>query len=153
MDKYLLAGFLVKARTKMYAGDGGKVTPLLFGSVQLEYQENTVLYRDIYYVGNGRFTGLETIYSETKPVWTMSYFGNFSALSEKEIDAVLRKALTANPQTRMWKTVKWKSGEFEYICAADADGSMEELSGSETITKNGTRVYYFYYAGGLLRLA
>lgn len=153
MKKQLLADFLIKARTKTYAGDSGKTTPLLSGSVQLEYRVNTLLYRDIFYVGNGRFAGLETIYSENKPVWIMSYFGNFSAMSEKELDAILRKALIANPQTRMWKTIKWQSGEFTYVCEADANGSMDELSGSETIAKKGTSVYYFYYAGGLIRSA
>jgi len=51
-DKDKILQFLLKARTKTYAGAGGKVPAVLTGSEQLEYKEGDLFYRDVYYVGN-----------------------------------------------------------------------------------------------------
>ncbi len=96
-EKQLLQ-FLLKAMTKTYAGAKGKVTPLLNGSHQLEYKEKNWLYRDIYYVGRGIFMGLEVVHYQQKPIWAMSYYGDFKGMTEKEIDKILRKALLENWQ-------------------------------------------------------
>lgn len=144
-----LTNFLLQARTKTYAGNDGKVTSFVPGTEQFEFSEGELLYRDIYNVGNGIFAGLEMIYSGDKPLWTMSYYGNFKKMPEDEMDRILRKALIETWETtRIWKKVTWKSEEFEYVC--DGAGSMEELNGTETITKDGEQIYYFYYAGGKL---
>lgn len=143
--------FLLKARTKTYAGAGGKVQSVLTGSTQLEYKEEDWLYRDIYYTGNGIFMGIEVVHSQNKPTWAMSYYGNFKEMTEEEIDKVLRKALVENSQTaRTWKRVEWREDGYEYICQPDFEGSVEEFAGTEKITKNGKAVYSFFYAGGLI---
>ena len=80
MDKNKLTQFLLKARTKTYAGHSGRVKPLLVGSKQLEYKEDNWLYRDIFNIGNNKFAGLETIYFKNKPIWSMSYYGNFISI-------------------------------------------------------------------------
>ncbi len=149
MDKDALTKFLLTARAKTYAADAGKAKALLAGSRQHEYKEGEFLYRDIYYVGAGRFAGLETVYYKGKPAWSSSYFGNFAAMSEEEADRILRGALIAKSnETRLWKKVTWKNGEFDYVC--DGYGTIEELGGQEEIHKGRERVYYFYYAGGLI---
>ena len=141
--------FLVEARAKTYAAAGGKVKPVLAGSTQLEYQDEDFLYRDIYYVGNGVFPGLETVYFDNKPVWSMSYFGNFKQITEEEADKVLRAALLDNWETtRLNKHVEWTKNNYKYVC--EGSGDMKELEGSESITKDGKQVYFFYYAGGFL---
>lgn len=150
-NKRELLNFLLKARTKTYAGKGGKVKPVFKGSDQLEYRENNWFYRDVYYTGNGIFMGLEVVHYKNKPVWAMSYYGNFKGMSEKEIDSVLRRALMENWQkTRIWKKVVWKDGNYKYICQPDFRGSIEELAGVEKILKKGKRIYSFFYAGGLI---
>lgn len=152
MNKLKIQEFFIKAREKTYASGDGKVEPLLPGSVQYEYKEGEFLYRDIYNIGNGVFMGLETVYYQEKPVLSMSYFGNFKALSEEEVDGILRKALTENSsKTRLWEDVSWKFENYEYSCKTDSGGSIDEFSGSENILKNGDQVYYLYYAGGFLR--
>lgn len=149
MNKAELTIFLFKARSKTYAGGEGRVEPAFRHSSQLEYTEGDWLYRDIYYTGKNTFVGLENIYYKDKPVFSMSYFGNWGEMTEEEIDVILRGALVANPETRAFKDVKWEKEGFVYECAADTD-SIDEIGGTEVISKDGEQVYYFYYAGSLL---
>lgn len=143
--------FLVKARTKTYASSGGKVTPAFVGSEQLEYRENDWFYRDLYFTGNGIFTGLEVVYFQNQPVWSMCYYGNFKKTTEEEIDKVLRKALLKNYQkTRLWDHVEWSFENYKYICVPDYQGSIDEMAGSEKIFKDGQDIYLLYYAGGFI---
>lgn len=151
MNKKELERFLIEARTKTYAGDGGKVKPTFKDSTQLEFEKGDFLYRDVYYVGNGIFAGLETVYFKEKPVFSMSYFGNFKGMSEEEVDKILRKALTENREkARLWYDVNWKEGKYKYECSADMKGGIDEIGGSESISKNDKQIYYLYYAGGII---
>lgn len=151
MDKNDLENFLLRARAKTYAGNSGKVEPAFSGSHQSEYKEDDFLYRDIYYVGNGIFGGLETVYYKNKPALVMSYYGNFSEMTEKEVDEILRRALIENSdKTRTWKNVSWKKGKYTYVCEADSNGSIDEFSGLERIMEGNKQKYFFYYAGGMI---
>lgn len=149
MTKKLLEEFLLKARTKTYAGDSGGVRAALDGSKQLEYKDGDWLYRDIYYLGNGVFPGLETVYFRNKPVWSMSYFGNFRDMTEEQADSMLRHALLDNWEvTRTYRALEKDYGEFKYVCRGQ--GTIDELSGEEEIYIGKKRAYFFYYAGGFL---
>ncbi len=152
VDTKQLTDFLLKARTETYAGEKGKVSPALPGSKQLEYADGDWLYCDVYFVGNGRFMGLETVYHKEEPVWSMSYYGDFSKMTEDEVDSMLRKALIENWQTaRTWQEVEWEGDGFTYVCEPDfEDGSIKKIAGREKITKNGEEVYYLFYAGALI---
>ncbi len=151
MNKTSLKNFLLKARTKTYAGNEGRVKPILNGSKQLEYKEGEWIYRDVYYGGNKIFVGIETVYFKNKAVWSMSYYGNFKKMTEKEIDLVLRVALLENWKTaRTWKRVVWEKGKYTYMCEPDFGKSVEEIGGTEKILKNRKGVYNFFYFGGLL---
>ncbi len=55
-NKEKILPFLLRARTKTYAGKGGDVKPAFNGSKQLEHKEDKWFYRDVFYVGNGIFT-------------------------------------------------------------------------------------------------
>lgn len=150
MNKKSLLDFLLKARTKTYAGAAGAVKPAFKDSEQLEYKEGDFRYRDVYYGGNGTFSGVEVVYFQGSALFSMSYFGNYKAVSEEELDKVLRKALLENKEkARIWESVEWKEGEYKYIC--DGNGDWEELGGTEEIYKKDEKVYWFYYAGGLLK--
>ena len=151
MNKDELLKFLLKARTKTYAGEGEKVKAVLGGSEQLEYKENNWFYRDVYYNGNGIFVGLETIYYQDKAIWSMSYYGNYKGMTEEEVDKILRKALIENWETaRTWQNVEWQSEDYKYICEPDFNGSIEEMAGLEKILRGGKEIYKFFYAGGIL---
>ena len=151
MNKKQLTDFLLAARTKTYAGSGGKVKPALKGSKQLEHRKGKLLYRDIYYTGNGIFSGIETIYSGVKPVWSMAYWGDFKKMTEEEVDGVLRAALIAKWKTaRTWRSAHWKEGVYEYVCEPDFKGSIVKMADMEKIRKNKKQVYFLVYAGGTL---
>jgi len=143
--------FLLKARTKTYAGSAGKTKAVLNGSTQLEWQEGDWFYRDVYYTGKGIFMGLEVIHCRQRPVWAMSYYGNFKGMREQEMDSILREALLANWQeTRTWNKVEWEKNGYQYICEPDFQGSIEEMAGVEKVLKNKKEIYKLFYAGGLI---
>ena len=151
MDNKELVKFLLKARTNTYAGAGGKIKAVFEGSKQMEYKEGEWFYRDVFYVGKGIFAGLEAVYFKEKPIFTMSYFGNYKGMTEKETDKILRQALIENwEKTRIWKYVKWEKYGYEYTCEPDGGNSIEEIGGTEKISKKGKDIYTFYYAGGAI---
>jgi hypothetical protein len=142
--------FLIKARTKTYAGSAGAVEAALTGSKQLEYSDGDLFYRDVFYTGKNTFYGIETVFDNDKPVFGMSYYGNWGDMTEDEIDNILRGALIANLETRLYKDVEWQKDGFTYLCEPDLVDGVEEIGGTESISKNDKRVYIFYYAGGML---
>jgi len=150
MDLTKLEQFIITARTQTYSGSTGKVTPLLTGSKQLEYKEKGLLYRDIYFTGKNTFTGIETIYENDKPIFAMSYYGNWTTMTEKEIDTILRVALLENPKTRLNTFVEWKKDSYTYVYSPDKNGNIDEVSGTETILLNNKQIYTFYSAGSIL---
>ena len=151
VNKIRLQEFLLQARIKTYSSGGGKVKSAFPDMKQLEYQERDWLYRDIYNLGNGIFMGLETVYFKDAPILSISYFGNFSKVSEEEADKILRGALMEKwDEVRLWHNVKWEHVNYLYTCQADTSGSIEEFSGTEEILKNNEKIYYFYYAGGFI---
>lgn len=150
-NKEELTQFLLNARTKTYAGSGGKAQPAFDGSSQLEHKEGDWFYRDVYYTGPKSFMGLEAIYCQDKIVWSMSYYGSFKGMTEDELDQVLREALMQNwKTTRIWNKVEWEKDDYKYVCQPDFEGSIDELAGLETISKAGKEIYKFFYAGSLL---
>lgn len=151
MNKKRLLSFLTEARANTYTGGKGKVKPAFPGSYQLEYREKDWLYRDVYNMGNSIFMGLETVYFDNKPIWSMSYYGNFQKMTERQIDEILRGALIENKdKTRLWYKVEWTRDDYRYFCLPDGRGSIDEISGSEEIYKGKEKVYFFFYAGGFI---
>lgn len=149
MNKVNLQRFMLAARAQTYAGASGQTTTLLPGSVQYEYREEHYLYRDIYYIGNAIFSGIEIIIDKGQPVWSMSYFGDFSGMSEEQADSLLRTALIdLQQETRIYKKVAKDYGDFSYVC--EGKGSIDKLSGLETISVKGQPIYTFSYQGGYI---
>lgn len=144
-----LIEFILRARRNTYASGGGKVTPSLKDSVQLEYTEDDFMYRDVYFIGNSIFNGIEAVYFEGKVVWSMSYFGDMKNLTEDEADKILRKALIDNwNTTRLWNDVQAEYDNFIYVCKAK--GSIDKMSGVEEILKEEEAVYSFTFNGGFI---
>lgn len=152
METKTLLSFLIHARSNTYAaGNEAKVVPVFPGSTQLEYKKGDWLYRDIYNFGNGIFMGLETIYFKDKPIWSMCYYGDFTKMTEEEIDKILRAALIKyKDKTRLSQKVVWEKDNFKYICTPDFEKGIEQVAGLEEVYKNKEKVYYLFYAGGLI---
>lgn len=140
---------MLKARTQTYAAATGKAQPLLPDSVQYEYSDGEWSYRDVYYIGNGIFPGLEIVSYKNKPVWSMSYFGDFSKMTEEQADKMLRRALMDLWEvTRIYKRVDKDYGDFRYSCRGK--GNIDELSGIEEIFADDEKLYFFSYSGGFI---
>ncbi len=145
-----LEPFLIKARANTYASDEGRVKAALNNSTQLEYKESDWLYRDVYYTGKNTFYGMETVFYLNKPIFGVSYYGNWGDMTEEEIDNILRGALINNKETRLYKKVEWEKDGFIYTCDPASTDGINEIGGTEQITKDDKHVYVFYYAGSVL---
>jgi hypothetical protein len=149
MNKAELEKFLLKSRTQTYAAAKGKSNSLLPGTVQYDYNDGDFSYRDVYYIGNGIFPGLETVFFQDKPVWSMSYFGDFSKMTEEQADQMLRPALMDLWETtRIYHKVEKDYDNFSYKCAGE--GTIDELSGTEEIYTRNEKLYFFTYMGGFI---
>ncbi|MCK6076570.1 DUF5680 domain-containing protein [Paenibacillus silvae] len=151
VDEFL--DFLVEAKKLTYAsvGDDFSEEPLLDGSIQLEYTRGSFYYRDIYF-GTFFFSGLETVYSNGTPIWTMSYSGGVSKKymdQTKVIYLFLQNALksvTLDSPFRGPST--FSSQSFTYV--NQCEGNYELFVGNEAVLENGENVYTLHYSGGLL---
>lgn len=147
-----LLAFLLRAKRRTYAllGDAASVTPLLPGSRQLEYREDPLLYRDVYF-GLRSFVGQETVYEGDTPVWGMAYAGGILAPAEARDDvlaiyAVLRAALLRPAEDAPYRGPK-RLAEGDYIYVNQMEKEAEAFSGVETITRRAAPVYRLRYAG------
>jgi hypothetical protein len=141
--------FCLRARTRTYAAQVGRTEPLLPASEQFEFADGAWLYRDVFYQGNGLFSGLETVFHEGRPVWTMAYFGDYSRMTEQQADGMLQPALMALwDTTRTHVHVDKELPGYRYTCAGE--GSAGQLKGREEILVDERMVYWFEYAGGFI---
>jgi Domain of unknown function (DUF5680) len=148
--------FLVNAKRQTYAaqGDEATVTPLLPGSRQLEYQEGSLRYRDIY-CGGAYFVGQETVYEGSTPIWAMGYAGGvmLASVAPRDVGHVyefLRAALRRVTPERPYRgPSQWRQGAYTYT--DESQGDVDRFWGVESITHEGQVVYQLRYSGGLLR--
>ena len=137
--------FLIKAKQSTYAAaeSSQRVEPKLAGSIQYEYRQGALLYRDIYF-GMAYFVGQETVYFLSDPIWGMSYAGGVSQeLSEdetKEIYAFLGEALRDIPPERPFRgPINYEHRDRKYTNRSLGD--FKRFSGTETISLKGLSVY------------
>ncbi len=148
--------FLIEAKRHTYAaqGDDASVVPLLPGSRQLEYGNESLFYRDVYF-GVAYFVGQETVYQKGQPYWSMIYAGGVdqavTAMDEvRGIYAFLRAALRQVSTEHIFRgPSNFRDGDYDY--ENSFDGNFETFRGSEVIRHRGRIVYTLSYSGGVLR--
>ena len=152
MNKEEIAKILFNGRRKTNAKAGGQVSPGVDGTEQTEYTEGDWLYRDIYFNGEKSFSGIDAVYYQGQPVWASSYFGKFQGITEEELDKILRQTIIDHPMTNAWQEIKrQKYNDYEYENIPDSESqSIDEVSGTEQILKDGKEVYVLHYSGGML---
>jgi hypothetical protein len=150
-----LAEFLVFAKQNSYAAEQNRhqVKPALPGSNQHEVRDGALFYLDIYF-GSTYFTGHETVYHKTTPIWGMSYAGGVSEdLPDGEVSPLfdfLRQALRhvehkvpfRGPET-------FQQGDYRY--SNRVLGNLSRFSGTETIFSEEHSIYQLHYSGGMIR--
>lgn len=154
-DLQELAKFLVEAKKRTYAsGDEAKTTPSREGSNDYEYADGRFVYHDTYF-GGVKFIGEEVVYNaEKQPKWAMNYRGETLRpdMSEAAMDAVLRPALSMVGEDTDIVPVRGPR-KFErdgYVYEFEVDGTLENFSGKETVSKDGEIIYRLSCNGGMV---
>lgn len=149
-----LEAFLIEAKKQTYANATvEKVHSSRLNSIDYEYQKDNMLYHDTYF-GTTNFIGEEVIYKDNQVLWAMNYRGVTidESMSEEAMDKALRPALmlVGTDETIPVRGPKeFMSGEYKYTF--EADGSLENFNGVETIYKNNTKIYELRCSGGLVK--
>jgi Domain of unknown function (DUF5680) len=152
-----LSSFLVEAKRRTYArldDDATVSAPILPGSKQLEYREQELGYRDIYF-GMAFFAGIEVVTAKERVIWSMSYAGGVSpGVTDRDqllaIYAFLRQALLRVPEDRPFRgSSQFDEGDFRYLNASE--GNISAFHGVEKIYRSGREVYALQYSGGIIR--
>ena len=152
-----LSAFLVDAKRRTYAGlddDATVSAPAFPGSKQLEYRDDGLSYRDIYF-GMTYFVGQEVVCSDERAIWSMSYSGGLaSGLADRAevaaIYAFLRQSLLRIRVDAPFRgPPSFEEGDFRYVNTPEGD--LSGFSGVEQVTRSGAKVYSLRYGGGMIR--
>jgi hypothetical protein len=152
-----LAAFLVEAKRRTYAGlddDATVAAPIMAGSKQLEYSDNELSYRDIYF-GMAFFVGQEVVTDKQRAIWSMSYAGGVSPdIADRDkflgVYAFLRKALLCIGEDRPFRGPShFEQGSYRYVNTPE--GELSGFHGAERIYLEGMPVYGLRYCGGIIR--
>ena len=152
-----LCAFLVEVKRRTYAGlddDATASAPAFPGSKQLEYREQNLSYRDIYF-GMTYFVGQEVVCSDERAIWSMSYAGGLvpgiaDRAAVAAIYAFLRLSLLRiEAETPFRGPLLFEEGDFRYVNTPEGD--VCEFSGVEQVTRSGAKVYGLRYGGGMIR--
>jgi hypothetical protein len=155
ISKQELADFLVFAKRNTYAAEENRhgVKPALPSSHQHEIRDGALFYLDIYF-GSTYFTGHETVYYKTTPIWGMSYAGGVSEdLPDEEVKPLfdfLRQALRQVEHKVPFRGPEtFQKGDYRY--SNRVLGNLSRFSGTETIFYQEQSIYHLHYSGGLIR--
>ena len=149
-----LYNFLIKAKKQTYANESiEKKDASRVGSNDYEYSDGKMTYHDTYF-GGTNFMGEEVVYLEDNtPIWGMNYYGVTldDSLSEEAVDNALRPALIKVGEDDILPVRGPK--EFEnngYKYTFEVTGDLNYFTGTETISKDGIKVYQLKCHGGLI---
>ncbi|HLD49515.1 MAG TPA: DUF5680 domain-containing protein [archaeon] len=149
-----LARFLVKAKSRTYAGDGKEIPPQRPGFKELEYVEGNLEYRDSY-AGFYFAPGQEIVRLQGRPVWAMAYSGGMRPEYHGQRDfakqtfTFLKQALSIVEESRPFRGPEnFRDGEWEYTDTSEGD--ITDFKGTEHILFQGKEVFRQHYIGGLI---
>ena len=146
-----LYNFLIKAKKQTYANESiEKKDASRVGSNDYEYSDGKMTYHDTYF-GGTNFMGEEV--EDNTPIWGMNYYGVTldDSLSEEAVDNALRPALIKVGEDDILPVRGPK--EFEnngYKYTFEVTGDLNYFTGTETISKDGIKVYQLKCHGGLI---
>lgn len=148
-----LVDFLLRAKRATYANQGGaetKVAPALPGSVQLEFRDGDLLYRDIYY-GSVFFVGEEVVYQQGRPVWVMNYGGGVTVdgVDTGAMGGFLQEAMRHVAADRPFRGPA-RYARDAYVYTDATTGDLRRFFGVEVIHLDERAIYELRYHGGVL---
>jgi hypothetical protein len=144
--------FLLKAKNGTYASQNSNayVAPLVPSSVQLEFREGDLIYRDIFF-GMTCFAGQEIVYNSQNVIWSMCYSGGICNQDDNEkaeiIYTFLRHAMLQIPvDLPVRGPEKYEENDMMYICKIN--GTFDSFNGSEEIIKGEKCLFQLHFSGG-----
>ena len=148
MDQKTL-DFIIKSRQSTYAA--GVAPEVIDGANVYIIKNNKLEYRDIYFVGDQYFQGQEILFSDSKPIWSMSYRGAAVEGTDTEkvfkvLQGFIKKFASV---VRFNENFEMLEAEFNYKCMASGD--LDEFEGREEIYQNKKLVHYMDYFGGIIK--
>jgi len=161
--------FLLKAKQKTWAANANSAPLHMPGFKLHDFSQDALHYKDAY-TGFTGFSGLETVYCLSQPIWCMSYHGRLIqippdiAMQEalgimrnhlpehsfaKKVYAFLKQALLANKNILRFRGPEsFVQNNFEYEC--DQSGDCDWFEGFEKIYYQERQVYECKYSGQTL---
>ena len=147
-----LEGFVVEAKSRTYAGDGGSILSAVPGEHEHGHERGPWRYRDRY-VGGTDFCGQEVVWHHQVPVWAMVYYGTI--LRPGDIDGATAGRVIKAALSSLYAEGRFLGGwlaEVDGWHYEDANsGDVSSFTGQEHISRAGDMCYRLWYAGGLTR--
>jgi len=117
------------------------------------FRDGPFFYRDVYF-GMRFFTGLEVVYHQGRPVWSMSYSGGIVKEADldftKAVYAFLRKAMRQVSADRPFRGPEAFT-EGDWVYRDSHVGGLDRFEGEETISLADRVVYRLTYSGDSIR--
>ncbi|WP_298276204.1 DUF5680 domain-containing protein [Ferroplasma sp.] len=148
MDIDALLDFIVSAKKHTYASGSRGIEPAIPGSMEFNFRDGIMEYRDIYF-GMLSFSGIETVYSNGKPVWGMVYSGGVTddTVDTPRIYKFLKQSLYMVSNEAPFRGPKSYS-DGVYIYDNDFIGDISHFIGYEKIDEGENTLYELHYSGG-----
>jgi hypothetical protein len=148
-----LADFIVKAKIAGYAtaGEGGESDRKDFAK-ELAFAEGDLQYIDRYY-GFDSFAGIEVVWFQGTPIWSITYYGMVlsPAVPPIQIYGFLKDAMRLISSDRPFRgPSSFERGDFQY--SDQSAGDFNCFTGVERICHQRQEVYRLTYNGGRIRL-
>lgn len=141
-----LISFLIRAKTKTYAGKGAESASSRPCSHDLKYSEGEYLYIDSY-LGGQKFAGEEAVWKSGIPVWSMNYAGRVT--DESFSGDFLKEALKHVTADKPYRGPEYyEEGSWTYKCISE--GTPEWFQGYENICLCGKQVYECFFHGSAI---
>jgi hypothetical protein len=147
-----LIRFIAKAKKQAYASSSSKPKKTKDGGKTYEMKQGDYKYTDTYF-GNLIDCGQERVCCKGKIVWVMAYRGGlcrgYEDFGERAFD-FLKKCISKMPNNFPARgPKKAKDGKFRYENIWEGD--IEGFVGEENIYRDGKKVCFRNYLGGLIK--
>ncbi len=147
-----LEGFIVRAKSATYAGNGEFARSCRPGSHDLKFSDGEWSYLDSYFGGRD-FIGEEVVLFRKKPVWAMNYYGSIliaELITPDQAGKVIKASLSSLYKEKQFLGgYAHEEGDFVYT---DANaGDLTHFTGTEKIICNDQVTYELVYHGGMIK--
>ena len=143
-----LKQFLIEANKAGYAS-GIDPRKEKDGSSTITYKSGDWSMNDNFF-GGEPYGGRELVFRKGKPYWIMVYYGAVEkGVDKNKVYKFLQQSLKKMPKDAPFRGPKmYKNGNWKY--ENSWEGEVESFKGREEISKDGKKVYWAEYLGGLV---